>query len=1330
MQTEKLKDSTFLKSYYLYAIMITCLVAVLFVGDKAFAAPAAPIKSQYTQPNGTSFYAGQQGDETFNWITANDGAVITQNADGYWYYAEIDSNRLVAGPIKYAVQSPPAGFLTSKDVAPIHKYYSNLKMAETSEGSRSSKAPVFDDARWEALTDQDLSSPHPLLVVLVEFSDVALTTTESDWQSLIFGTSGKTVNNFYKESSNNQFYFTPANENGGTANNGVIKVTLNSAHPNTDGDVGNPNRLLVEAALNAANAQVNFATYDTNNNGYISVDELHIMTIIAGQEAAYGDPAYANIPSVWGHRWMQLDEDSPTIDGVKLLSFDGGGAYTQFGEKQGDHQATVGIIVHELGHDLDLPDLYDVDPSNGEGDTLGVGGYSVMDMGSWASLLLEEAGATPVHFDAWSKVFLGFETPINIPYGTDVTATLNAVQTTDPSTYNIYKIKTGNPDEYFLLENRQQGEDSGFDQGLQAFTASSGIAIWHIDLQAIDRGNFYLLNDIFPLGVSLENYSEYPLDPFYYGGYTFNSYTAPNSSYNNEDVSGVSIMVNAASDYSMEVKAGVGPLLTDAPAINPYSNSLFFTTEWDEAGEVYYEVLPHGDDSPSIEQLLQGEDASGNLTALSGHVSVAANSADTIIVDGLTGTSSYDLYMIGVDAEGHLGGWDMYSFTTTVSAAMNVGSPAISEAAANDGSITATQTVTVTNGAFDSSIAKADVTINNLPAGLDYTVTRTSGSVLTIGFTGQAQNHANAADVNNVSVTVAQAKIAGATVDLTSGTFAIDFQDPVPTLTVGSATISEADANNGSITATQIVTLTNGNFDSSIAKADVTINGLPAGLDYTVARTSDTELTITFTGQAANHTNANDVSNVSITVAQAKIAGAAGNVTSNTFAIDFKAPESTPSIPSVSVEPIGPKVTENGANGVLIEQLESEVGKDEHGKATETWKVDSESLKKAFEALNGQQVSANRIEIPVSMTADKAAIVELPAGEWLENAIDGKKDTVISITSGSAGYNLPVSALDLEAVAQRLGVDPKDTFVNVTMRQITGEEADKIAQSAKASGFVMADPAIEFNVTVTAKGKTEEISDFGSTYVSRSIILNQSVNGLTASVVVYDPESGKMSFVPATFSVVNGKTYVTIQRNGNSIYTVVQSDKTFDDIQDHWARQDIEQLASKALIKGMTEKAFAPDQFITRAQFAAILAQGLGLSEAQMAVSFSDVKGSDWYAGYVGAAVKAGLVKGFSDGTFRPNEKITREQMAVMIANAVLFAGKEPGDKASQEQILARFKDQADLSQWSKASVSDVIEAGIMNGVKSDEFRPSEFASRAQAAVIVKRLLVHLHFIN
>lgn len=207
----------------------------------------------------------------------------------------------------------------------------------------------------------------------------------------------------------------------------------------------------------------------------------------------------------------------------------------------------------------------------------------------------------------------------------------------------------------------------------------------------------------------------------------------------------------------------------------------------------------------------------------------------------------------------------------------------------------------------------------------------------------------------------------------------------------------------------------------------------------------------------------------------------------------------------------------------------------------------------------------------------------------------------------------------------------------------------------------------------------------------------------------------------------------TIKRPGNSIYTVVQANKTFADLNGHWAQADIELLASKLLIKGTTDTTFVPQKSITRAEFAALLVRAAGLNEEQAALAeqaaakFSDVQATDWYAGAVGAASKAGLVDGLENGSFQPNATITREQMAVMIARAIQLSGKKYDTDAKK---LAAFDDSLTISAWAKDAAAGALNAGIVNGTTVRTFAPDSKATRAEAAVMLKRFLLFAEFMN
>jgi hypothetical protein len=172
-------------------------------------------------------------------------------------------------------------------------------------------------------------------------------------------------------------------------------------------------------------------------------------------------------------------------------------------------------------------------------------------------------------------------------------------------------------------------------------------------------------------------------------------------------------------------------------------------------------------------------------------------------------------------------------------------------------------------------------------------------------------------------------------------------------------------------------------------------------------------------------------------------------------------------------------------------------------------------------------------------------------------------------------------------------------------------------------------------------------------------------------------------------------------------------------------------LASKLIVNGVSDDSFSPDANITRAEFAALLIRGLGLSPTEGTAQFKDVSKDAWYASTVNTAVKAKLVNGFEDQTFRPNASITREQMAVMLLRAIEYTGrpmKLEGKDATK--VLAPYSDKNKVSSWSKDALAILIDAKLITGTSATTVAPKNKATRAQSTVIVSRFLKYVDFIN
>jgi hypothetical protein len=163
----------------------------------------------------------------------------------------------------------------------------------------------------------------------------------------------------------------------------------------------------------------------------------------------------------------------------------------------------------------------------------------------------------------------------------------------------------------------------------------------------------------------------------------------------------------------------------------------------------------------------------------------------------------------------------------------------------------------------------------------------------------------------------------------------------------------------------------------------------------------------------------------------------------------------------------------------------------------------------------------------------------------------------------------------------------------------------------------------------------------------------------------------------------------------------------------YWAYADIETLAGKGIINGFPDGTFQPDGNLTRAQFVKMLVLTLGLTPGTGSTPFTDVAPSDWFAPYVSAAVRAGIVSGLTPTTFGPNDTLTREQMAVLLARALKLT----------KTVTLHFTDAATIDAWATTGVEEAVAAGYVNGFPNGSFEPLADTTRAQAATVLVRLL-------
>ncbi|GBF73250.1 hypothetical protein PA598K_01535 [Paenibacillus sp. 598K] len=179
----------------------------------------------------------------------------------------------------------------------------------------------------------------------------------------------------------------------------------------------------------------------------------------------------------------------------------------------------------------------------------------------------------------------------------------------------------------------------------------------------------------------------------------------------------------------------------------------------------------------------------------------------------------------------------------------------------------------------------------------------------------------------------------------------------------------------------------------------------------------------------------------------------------------------------------------------------------------------------------------------------------------------------------------------------------------------------------------------------------------------------------------------------------------------------------FSDIAGHWAEAEIRTGLQAGYVKGYEDGTFQPARPVTRAEFVVMLVNALQPINRPTALpDFRDAGAiRDWARPAVSQAVQSGLMQGYEDGSFRPDARLTRAQLAVMLAGGL----KALDSAAIGSEEKAPFTDAAEIPAWAEPAVSSVRSAGLVNGRAGNRFEPHAEASRAEAITVIVRLMRH-----
>ena len=395
---------------------------------------------------------------------------------------------------------------------------------------------------------------------------------------------------------------------------------------------------------------------------------------------------------------------------------------------------------------------------------------------------------------------------------------------------------------------------------------------------------------------------------------------------------------------------------------------------------------------------------------------------------------------------------------------------------------------------------------------------------------------------------------------------------------------------------------------------------------------------------------------------EVRVKGTDSNFTGNAAQVIIATePEpSTPSTPSTPEGPSGPSTGDSSGWDAILDELEN--------------------------AAKGEQITIDMGD----ETKVPAEIFESLAGKDVDISFD-----LGDIQWSVSGADIPTDAdfTDLD-----LGVDLDTSGIPVNViNTITGEIGTVQITLAHNGEF-------GFTMTLTAP-------------------LGKETAGYWANLYHYDERAEALNFEATAKIDQDGS--VTIPFSHASQYAIVidthshaavSVSEIFTDVAPNaWYKDAVQYAYAGGLMTGVSADAFAPEQTTTRAMIVSILARLEGVESAQ-AAGFADVN-DEWYATAVNWAASVGVVNGYEDNTFRPNQPITREQLAAILMNYSAYKGQDVSARAD----LDNYTDQP--SAWATETMSWAVAEGLISGVTADQLQPQGNATRAQVAAILQRFL-------
>ncbi len=319
----------------------------------------------------------------------------------------------------------------------------------------------------------------------------------------------------------------------------------------------------------------------------------------------------------------------------------------------------------------------------------------------------------------------------------------------------------------------------------------------------------------------------------------------------------------------------------------------------------------------------------------------------------------------------------------------------------------------------------------------------------------------------------------------------------------------------------------------------------------------------------------------------------------------------------------------------------------------------------------------------------------------------GTNGGTLEIVKGKLSINIPAGAIAEKAV--------------ISAKELAEEALKQAKDGAKGQGYEVVSSVLEISIEPDKPLKKAMTLLFP---LDENLLKGKDRRLL--GVYKYVPSAKQWVYIGGS---INKDGVMTVETNSFGTYAVLYYEKIYSDMVNHWAKDEVKVTTAKHITKGMTPDLYDPNGNVTRAQFAALLVRALNIPQQPYGGMFKDVNANQWYAPEVEAAARVGLVMGH-DGSFNPNDNITREAMATMLIRALTYAkgySEPPITTDSAAAMRKQFSDQGEISFWAVEHIDSALGSGLMTGMNSTTFGPRQTATRAQAAVTIYRLLQKLN---